>query len=278
MADTRRELSALQTLLADNTAGDIGANDARDVLVSDHPSKQHQTSAFASPPSDPVTGDLWLPSDGFALQRYSGSLWVPWGPLYPLKDPTIPSWSWLNQGSATVTSAGGALFLEGVASEGDQIHARVKAVPTAPYTITAAVLPRLTDVTNAGGFPNCGLAWSDGTTGGGGGSNVIILGYYYEVSNNVPQLYVRKYDDSHNFNAGALSSAPACLPSSPLWLRISDDNTNRKAWVSGDGVNWFQVYSEARTTFLTATHVGFYANTHSSGDKPGLTILSWLEA
>ena len=34
MADTIRTLSALQTLLADNTAGDISAQDARDVLVS----------------------------------------------------------------------------------------------------------------------------------------------------------------------------------------------------------------------------------------------------
>ena len=37
MADTVRTLSALQTLLADNTAGDIGAQDIRDFLVSVYP-------------------------------------------------------------------------------------------------------------------------------------------------------------------------------------------------------------------------------------------------
>lgn len=37
MADTLRTLSALQTLLADNTAGDISAQDIRDFLVSVYP-------------------------------------------------------------------------------------------------------------------------------------------------------------------------------------------------------------------------------------------------
>ncbi len=37
MADTRRTLSALQTLLADNSTGDISAQDVRDLLVSVFP-------------------------------------------------------------------------------------------------------------------------------------------------------------------------------------------------------------------------------------------------
>ena len=34
MVDTARTLAALQTLLADNTAGDISPQDVRDMLVS----------------------------------------------------------------------------------------------------------------------------------------------------------------------------------------------------------------------------------------------------
>ena len=37
MVDTARLLPALQTLLADNTAGDISAQDVRDMLVSTYP-------------------------------------------------------------------------------------------------------------------------------------------------------------------------------------------------------------------------------------------------
>ena len=105
MPDTRREKSALQTLHADNTAGDISAQDNRDGWETCHPSTVVQTAAMASEPaSGMVTGDLFLPSNGFYLERYSGSAWVPWGPIWPMTKPVDGDYAWINQGSATVTT------------------------------------------------------------------------------------------------------------------------------------------------------------------------------
>ena len=79
MAGTRRSESALDTLFADNTAGDISAQDGRDVITSVHPEKVIQTGAHGSIPGSPLTGDLYLPNDGYSLHRYSGSAWIGWG-------------------------------------------------------------------------------------------------------------------------------------------------------------------------------------------------------
>jgi hypothetical protein len=47
------------------------------------------TGAAGSEPGSPASGDLYLPNNGFVLERYSGSAWGPWGPLYPLTAPPV---------------------------------------------------------------------------------------------------------------------------------------------------------------------------------------------
>src|SRR5262245_37851716 len=45
------------------------------------------STAFGSEPGSPNAGDLDLYSDASQISRYSGSAWVPWGPLFPLTAP-----------------------------------------------------------------------------------------------------------------------------------------------------------------------------------------------
>lgn len=75
--------------------------------------------------------------------------------------------------------------------------------------------------------------------------------------------------------AGAYESG--VLVSSPLiFWRLEDDGTNRKYHFSGDGKNFVQVYSEGRTTFMTADEIGWCANPHSQDIKA--TLIHWKEA
>src|SRR4051812_2550792 len=111
MPDTRRTLSDLQTLFADNSSGDISPADGRDELISAHPEKAVQSAAYASEPSSgQLTGDLFLPTDGVALGRFDGTNFNnQWGPAYPLRKPSAKSWAWDHQNSAAETDVGGAL-------------------------------------------------------------------------------------------------------------------------------------------------------------------------
>lgn len=77
MADTRRALTALQALLADNSAGDISAQDVRDFLVSVDQANSVQIGLLANiPAADQLTGDLYYATDVAALYRWSGAAWV----------------------------------------------------------------------------------------------------------------------------------------------------------------------------------------------------------
>jgi hypothetical protein len=59
-----------------------------------------------------------------------------------------------------------------------------------------------------------------------------------------------------------------------VWLQYIDNGTNR-TWSYGyDGYNFVDLMTEARTTFLTATKWGFYANDTGNGVDCGMTLMS----
>jgi len=63
-------------------------------------------------------------------------------------------------------------------------------------------------------------------------------------------------------------------------LRVSDDGTYRRAYVSGDGVKFnLAVAAESRTAFLTADQVGVFANSWKTGYVPRIiSFLHWSES
>ena len=66
----------------------------------------------------------------------------------------------------------------------------------------------------------------------------------------------------------------------PRWLRVADDGTNRRVYVSGDGVKFnLAVDAESRTAFLTADEVGVFANSwKSTYVLRVISFLHWGEA
>jgi hypothetical protein len=274
--DTRRDKSALQTLFADNTSGDISANDARDGWETCHPANVVQSAAFSSEPaSGQVTGDLFLPTDTLYAERYSGSSWQPWGPMWPLTKPPTSGWSWLNQGSATIDDSKGFHYVEAPSNSGaNGVRARLRSAPTPPYTITALLSCQF-DISSVG-YLLAGLCWTNGTNA----STSLIHAAQFEPNATVnPTIFKSfKYDNASTGNSNYIGTtyAPGVSGGVPFWLRIADDNTNRIISVSADGFNWIAIHSVSRTNFLTATHVGFFNNPFSA--KSGVTLLSWKEA
>lgn len=275
MADTRRSLSALQALFADNTAGDISAQDGRDGWQSAHPEKVTQSAAFASEPgTDPLTGDLFLPSDGVYLERYSGSAWVPWGPCYPFAKPVSGDYAWINQGGAAVDATYGGISLACASNGGaHNLRIRKKAAPSAPYTITAAFVLQQNYLET--GIAYAGLCWRQSSDG-----KLITAHFLMEnvASPSTPSaaFSVYKWTDPSTFSAsyGTLNISPN--QRAVVWLRLQDDNTNRKVLISLDGQNWFSQHSVGRTDFMTADEVGFFVNPYSIGCH--LHLLSWKQA
>ena len=209
-------------------------------------------------------GRLYLPSDGVSLYRDTGSVLVPWGPIYPLIDPTLPTWSWFNQGGATISTTNGGIMLAFPSSAGNNLRGRTMTVPAAPYTATLG----FTYINGFGNYSALGMLFTDGTqglllAGGGNGS---------PGSSSIPGA--SKYTNSTTFSANYTLTSIPTWQSPIIWVRVVDDNTNRIYYLSHDGVQWFQIFSVGRTDFLTPTTIGFGGDPHNS-QVAYMTVHSW---
>lgn len=221
------------------------------------------TSAHASPPATPGAGDLWLPTDSFYAYRYSGSLWVPWGPIYPMTPPVDGDFAWINQGSATIINTGGALYLKTPTTAGENVRMRVKTAPSPPYTITAAfMLDWWIQAYHSGGLLFRQI--SDG--------KLHTLGITATLG-----ISSLKWTSATASFAYYVSPIGTVVIRPLWWMQISDDGTNRIVRLSMDGYNWDVIGTIGRTDYLTADQVGFFAFAQDTTRDGGLTLLSWKE-
>jgi hypothetical protein len=228
------------------------------------------TAAYASRPASDNAGDLFLPTDGFYLERDaagSPGSWAPWGPIFPFTAPISGDFSWVNQGSSSVVTTFGGVALVGAATGiGANIVARVKSAPTPPYVITAVLHANLF----AKAFQSVGLCFRQSSDG--------KLHVFHMIFGSAFAMVSVKYTSPTAFSADYTNVN--VLPDRLLFLRIADNNTNRICSVSGDGQNWVTFHTVTRTDFLTANQVGFCVSTENSATPnfaPILTLLSWKE-
>src|SRR5262249_12412177 len=125
--------------------------------------------AFASRMASALAGRACLPSDGYEMSYDSGSGWTAFGPLFPLTEPASGNFSWVNQGSSTLTQQGSGLFLQTPGSASYSLAAQVMNVPAKPYNIDVMMQPNL----YLGGTCYTGLCWYDGT-------KFVTFGYQWD--------------------------------------------------------------------------------------------------
>lgn len=236
------------------------------------------STAAGSEPGSPTTGDLDFLTDLGMIERYSGSAWVGWGPIWKFTDPTTPSWAWINQGSSTITTTGKSLYLFAPATSGQSLRIREIAVPTAPYTITAYFIPHLwAGVANS----RAGFVWRQSSDGKLVSFDVVSAG-----STPFQQVIAHsKWTNTTTFSANytSVDTVNAAPPSDGwkagpgYWMRAKDDNTNRTCWVSPDGRNWTKLFTETRTDFITPDKIGFFADNVSAVNDAAITVFSWLQ-
>jgi hypothetical protein len=232
------------------------------------------TGAAGSEPGSPTSGDLYLPNNGFSVERYSGSAWVPWGPLFPLTAPPTAGWSWVNQGSspaaAVDTSKGGLSLSVDAAAAAFRMY--VRSAPATPYTITAALLFDFfpTDYVNAG------LVFYESGTG-----KIVNFSQIHNGTNST-FFRVGKMNSVTSFNSVYVDQSMSDIPCfGPfVMVQLSDDGTNRVCRFSTDGgLHFQQLHSVGRTDFLAggANQIGLYVESHAT-KHVGVTLLSWAQS
>jgi len=231
----------------------------------------HPTSAYGSRPAAAQDGKIFLPNDGIYVNRDTGAAWAAWGPVWPLTPLDDSAFSWVNQGSAAITSSKGYVFFDGGAATGAvQFRGRVKAYPSTPFTITTALIPILF----ASSSFDYGLCFQTNAS-----SLISTIGINANAVASGFSIVARNWTNSTTISATAAQQFLNAIPTM-IWLRITDNGTNRIYYYSVDGYNWITLYTIARTTFLTPDRIGYFVFTNASAalnNNPSATFMHWLQ-
>lgn len=221
----------------------------------------HQTGALASAVANKA-GNLYLPNDGLEIYRDTGSVMVPWGPIWPLTDPALQTWTQTGFGSCTSDTTHGGVDINNPTAEGSfNIHALLKNTPSTPWHAEFGFV----QVGNTGGNLMAGPCVSDGT------KFAIYTSHFQAAAVQHVEFYASNattYGGFTPINPGILFAwGPV------IFVRLGDDGTNRTYDVSCDGFTWLQVGTEVRTANVTASKVGFYVN----GGKQHIRCIHYKE-
>lgn len=231
------------------------------------------TGTFASRPTSAPDGTIYYCTDGPIQFIMSGGSWKPYLGSTPLDTvPAASSFSLINctLGSTFSDSKGGLLF-SGTCAPGVHQVAKITA-PATPYSITTHMINNWgSAVSNTSAWNYCvaGICWREVATG-----NIHIFGPCYATS--VTGIYINTfrlctasgtgssgitYSNSTDLNFAPLTSN---LQNHGIWLKGTDDGTNRTVYYSGDGVNFTMFAQIARTTSVTPDEVGLIAGNYAT--------------
>lgn len=230
--------------------------------------EQFAAGAIANRDAAGQAGRLYLPTEGL-LGQDDGAVWNSM-PYWRMTPPASGDFSWINQGTATVADTKGMMVLTtpSVAS-GENIRCLVKSAPATPYEITVAMLAQspLYTTTNVSQF---GICWRESGSG-----KLLTYGF---GAQNYPQgfFYTQWANPTTPTNQWNYTSPWSW----PLWIRFSDDGTNRMVKISADGVMFQPVQApQGRTVYLTADQVGVFANSWKNTYAARvISFLHWKEA
>lgn len=220
-------------------------------------------------------GRLGMPSNGIAVDLDDGSERHLYGPNWPFKKVVDGSFSWVNQGGASIDTSFGGVLLEAPASASINVRARVKSIPAAPYTVTMAYVPHMLFLDAFYG----GMALRESSSG-----KLILLSLQSNTGWHASQQVIQyhKWNSPTSFNAD-YTTTPSPIIAAPwytgpcMWMRIKDDNTNRIVYISADGKRWHQMHSVGRTDFMTPDEIGFFLGVSNASFGSALHVLSWEE-
>jgi hypothetical protein len=181
--------------------------------------------------------------------------------------PTLASFTWLNQQSATATQtvSGQAIALN--TTNTSQVSALGLSPPSCPYRLRA----QLVGYSKGGGSPSQfgGIGFYDGTKlsvlGSWGATASMIVGHLSTVTAN-----------TGTWGGGVSSWASASFMLMPsAWVQIRNDCTTLYYDQSMSGQNFTNQYSEAIGTFISTPTKVLFAGAGASGSGGVVELLNW---
>lgn len=191
-----------------------------------------------------------------------------YGPVFAMIKPTATTFAWRNQGTGSIVATNGSVYINtGAGTSGYNWRIRETAAPATPYILTVA----LRGLPSENGEAYAGLVLVDSGTG---------KLESFTIGENATRVSIYTWTNVTTFG-GTIKQNTALdgvwSLNGMYFMRISDDGANRKFFLSPDGVNYIQFYSEATGTFLTPDNLAFGVNTNgNAAANVGMVVYSWL--
>ena len=212
------------------------------------------------PTSGMKQGDRYKCSDSQYEFVYTGSLWQAFFSGFPVSLPPLASsLSWVNQGAAVANNTLGGLYIQAPIGGGDNQRMLVQSLPSPPWSVVAGISPP----TFQENYIRCGLVLRDS----GSGREFIFC---FSPGG----LAVYQYNSFSSY-AGCPLNCPALTQK--LFFKIRDDGANFVFSLSPDGVNWIQLWSVGRTSWLgNPDQLGVFADSNNGEVAGSCFVFHWL--
>lgn len=170
---------------------------------------------------------------------------------------------WYNQGGATLTDHGEAVTLD-VPSSGatNELRCVGQAAPAAPYSLVAKLLPGSQEKQ----FHSAGIAVLDNAT-----SRAVHM-----AIGSVGSVSVAQWTDTSTFST-TVGTADA-FHGDMNWWKIEDDNVDLIFSISREGLFWYEVYRQVRTSWLASPDRITIANQAYNAAAPQANVWSTLQS
>lgn len=188
-------------------------------------------------------------------------------PLFKITKIVNASYTWLNQGSATLTVESSGVINMSVPGD-NTLHGRyIASYPSTPFAIEYHAFVA---IPAGGATAETGLFFTDGTK--------LVVWSSLWSSNNV-YLDQSNWSNASTFTGGIYQQLAtwATLQGSGLHLVACDDGTTNFTFGhSPDGIHWIKDDTVGRTAFLTPSGVGFLGY-QASGGPATLAADNWTQ-
>jgi hypothetical protein len=181
---------------------------------------------------------------------------------YSFVRPNASDFSWINQGTATLSTTPAGILLAKSGVAGDNWRIQIRSAPATPYYIVGAFMGMITTVNHN----RMGFCWRESATQELVGASLKNQNWQI-VKMTSPTVFV---SEATMANLGWTSNL-----GQPWWFQAVDNGVNREFWVSGDGLSWQRGYQETRTTFLTADQIGFFVDPNNANYGCACHLMSW---
>jgi hypothetical protein len=196
----------------------------------------------------------------------NGTAWTFLADGQQVNPPNPAAFSWVNQSSATTSTAAGGMQLIGSPSTGHSLNMLVKAAPAAPFTVDALIQIRHIKYN----YPACGIVIRDSTSG-----KIDFVKEY--IGGGFMTFAVEKYTSPTSAPTTAIVVDPNPMTYGKLWVRVADNGSSRTTSISEDGAYWQQVHTHTGANYFTPDQIGIGCNSWTSNKRPQMTLWSWKE-